>query len=138
MSGPHRTQFVVLAPGRGQPPSTEPPRDGQRPTTDGGTPERIFWPDTVISRPGIEPVPPALEPRSLNHWTTREVPASSLLVHFLLLVVEHILWQFPGRGTRKPLPRGAVPGVLHFLVFPNLITIRDEPPSFLDIGAGGA
>lgn len=41
MSGPHCTQFVVLAPGRGQPPSTEPPPDGQRPTTDGGTPERV-------------------------------------------------------------------------------------------------
>ena len=31
---------------------------------------RIFVP-----RPGIEPVPPAVEARSLNHWTTREVPA---------------------------------------------------------------
>ena len=25
-------------------------------------------------RPGIEPVPPALEVQSLNHWTAREVP----------------------------------------------------------------
>ena len=62
---------------------------------------RSFGQDTVISQPGIEPVPPALEPRSLNHWTTREVPASSFLVHFFVFVVEHILWQFPGRVTWK-------------------------------------
>ena len=28
----------------------------------------------LIPRPGIEPMPPAVEVRSLNHWTTREVP----------------------------------------------------------------
>ena len=28
----------------------------------------------LSSRPGIEPVLPAVEARSLNHWTTREVP----------------------------------------------------------------
>ena len=28
--------------------------------------------------PGIEPVPPAVEARSLNHWTTREVPEKFL------------------------------------------------------------
>ena len=28
----------------------------------------------LVPRPGIEPVPPALEVRSLNCWTTREVP----------------------------------------------------------------
>ena len=27
--------------------------------------------------PGIEPVPPAVEAQSLNHWTTREVPGTS-------------------------------------------------------------
>ena len=25
-----------------------------------------------ISQPGIEPVPPAVEEKSLNHWTSRE------------------------------------------------------------------
>ena len=29
--------------------------------------------------PGIEPVPPAVEARSLNHWTAREVPGETLL-----------------------------------------------------------
>ena len=39
----------------------------------------FFWPCHVacgilFPRPGIEPVPPAVEAQSLNHWTTREVP----------------------------------------------------------------
>ena len=38
----------------------------------------FFWPHHVACKilapqPGIEPVPPALGARSLNHWTTREV-----------------------------------------------------------------
>ena len=27
-----------------------------------------------LPQPGIEPMPPAVEEWSLNHWTTREVP----------------------------------------------------------------
>ena len=39
----------------------------------------FFWPHLtacgiLVLRPGIEPTPPASEARSLNHWTTREVP----------------------------------------------------------------
>ena len=39
----------------------------------------FFWPHHVASgilvpQPGAEPAPPALEVRSLNHWTTRQVP----------------------------------------------------------------
>ena len=30
----------------------------------------------LVSWPGIEPTPPALKVRSLNHWTVREVPQS--------------------------------------------------------------
>ena len=30
--------------------------------------------ETLVSRPGIKPVTPALEAWSLNHWTSREVP----------------------------------------------------------------
>ena len=29
----------------------------------------------LVSRPGIEPLAPAVEVQSLNHWTAREVPA---------------------------------------------------------------
>ena len=28
----------------------------------------------LVLRPGVEPVPPALEMQSIKHWTTREVP----------------------------------------------------------------
>ena len=39
----------------------------------------FFWPrctayGILVPQPGIEPVPPAVEAWSLNHWTTREVP----------------------------------------------------------------
>ena len=39
----------------------------------------IFWPCHVawgilVPRPGIEPVPSALEAWSFNHWTTSEIP----------------------------------------------------------------
>ena len=37
------------------------------------------------SQPGIEPVPPAVEARSLNHWTTREVPPQFFLVVLCLI-----------------------------------------------------
>ena len=49
---------------------------------DGGQLEDFFsfWPcptacGILVPRPGIEPVPPAVEARSLNHWTAREVPS---------------------------------------------------------------
>ena len=41
--------------------------------------KKKFWPHptargTLVSHPRMEPVPPALEGRGLNHWTTRKVP----------------------------------------------------------------
>ena len=43
-----------------------------------------FWPrcpacGILVPRPGIEPMPPALEAQKLNHWTAREVPTISFL-----------------------------------------------------------
>ena len=29
----------------------------------------------LVPRPGIKPIPPAVEAQSLNHWTAREVPS---------------------------------------------------------------
>ena len=40
----------------------------------------------LVSRPGIEPVPPALAARNLNHWTAREVPMKTLILHQHLLI----------------------------------------------------
>ena len=33
----------------------------------------------LVPQPGIEPAPPTMEAWSLNHWTTREVPQTSLV-----------------------------------------------------------
>ena len=43
---------------------------------------KIFWPcraacGILVPWPGMEPVPPAVEARSPNHWTIREVPELS-------------------------------------------------------------
>ena len=35
-----------------------------------------LWPVGSVCPPGIEPMPPAVEVGSLNHWTTREVPVN--------------------------------------------------------------
>ena len=40
---------------------------------------KFFWPcrgacRILVPRPGIEPVPPAVEAWILNHWTAREAP----------------------------------------------------------------
>ena len=40
----------------------------------------FFWPRSMQDLsppPGTEPVPPAVEAWSLNHWTTKEVPYPS-------------------------------------------------------------
>ena len=44
----------------------------------------LFWPHhascgILVSQPGIEPAPPAMEKWSLNHWTTREDLALSFM-----------------------------------------------------------
>ena len=44
----------------------------------------FYWPrlaacGILVPQPGIEPVPPAVEARILNHWTTREVPKQGFL-----------------------------------------------------------
>ena len=47
----------------------------------------------LVPQPGMEPMPPALEAWSLNHWTTWEVLPPSLLLKFsLLLLIQQ--WDF--------------------------------------------
>ncbi|XP_073665439.1 solute carrier family 22 member 18 isoform X11 [Tursiops truncatus] len=36
----------------------------------------------LVPQPGIEPVPPAAEAQSLNHWTAREVPVMCIVIKF--------------------------------------------------------
>ena len=54
----------------------------------------FFWPSLVacgilVPRPGIKPVPPAVEVWSLHHWTSREVPPCL----FVLLLLTSLLGQ---------------------------------------------
>ena len=39
----------------------------------------IMTHEILVLQAGIKPVPPAMEARSLNHWTAREVPILSEL-----------------------------------------------------------
>ena len=48
----------------------------------------LFWPcheacGILVPRPGIEPLSPALEVQTVNHWTIREVLVFVCLVHWL-------------------------------------------------------
>lgn len=54
----------------------------------------LFWPchtacGTLVSWPGIEPTPPALKVRSLNHLDCQEVPQPFFLVLFLSSYSSH-------------------------------------------------
>ena len=44
----------------------------------------------LVPWPGIRPVPPAVEARILNQWTTREVPK----LEFLTLSLRNTSWPF--------------------------------------------
>ena len=47
----------------------------------------------LVPGPGIEPVPPAVKAWSLNHWTTREVPNSELLLKKKNWELSELRWQ---------------------------------------------
>ena len=57
--------------------------------------------------PGIEPEPPALGPRSLNHWTSREFPGPiscpMFMEKILSLNVTHTHFFFLSFLTHRPL-----------------------------------
>ena len=44
----------------------------------------------LVPRPGIEPLPPAVEAWSPNHWITREVPLQDTLKHSWIQVTHHL------------------------------------------------
>ena len=37
----------------------------------------------LAPRPGVEPVPPAVEARSPNHWAAKEFPAGTFIISIL-------------------------------------------------------
>ena len=59
---------------------------------------------TLVSRPGIEPEPPALEAQSLNQWTAREVPP----VIFLCFVLNN---------SRSTLPQPMCSSFLAYFMY---------------------
>ena len=68
-------------------------------------PSDLFWGagglDTacgiLVPRPGIRPIPPALEAQSLNHWTAREIPILTVLKYT-------VQWHWVYSITVQPSP----------------------------------
>ena len=88
----------------------------------------------LVPRPGIEPVPHAVEARSPNHWTAREVPIYTFFVRLLSLGVVTFCtkrsaqqhnkistrcWantSLPSRGSLDPCPLHSSPSSRPFSV----------------------
>ena len=78
----------------------------------------FFWPHLAacgILVPGFEPVPPAVEVQILNHWTTREVPQTTVKEQELGAVVDKGLVSrrkgTRAKGCRQPREAGKGKGV---------------------------
>lgn len=61
----------------------------------------VYWQHCItfgipVPPPGIKPVPPTLETRSLNHWTTREVPVKYFIAEQAKNILKY-LRLFKGR-----------------------------------------
>ena len=59
----------------------------------------FFWPlcaacGILVPRPRIEPVPPALEAWSPNHWTAREVPRKIFISSLFYSVQLRLLFPY--------------------------------------------
>ena len=46
----------------------------------------------LVPRPGIEPRIPAVEARSLNHWTTREYPGEQIFKTRIKILLNRLGW----------------------------------------------
>ena len=57
----------------------------------------------LISCPGIEPIPPAVEGWSLNHWTAREVLVTGKFKKKLISILKHIISKEGKRVISKRL-----------------------------------
>ena len=75
----------------------------------------FFWPcvacGILVPRPGIKPIPPAVEVQSLNHWTTREVPLEAfstlqadLKIHLQMTQYYHNFMMFHFQALSIDLP----------------------------------
>ena len=75
----------------------------------------------LAPQPGIKPLPPALEARSLNHWTTREVPGN---VNLMSLLIQTQWLQVDQSGH---CPTHTILILVSFTQFTSTVKI---PPSF--------
>ena len=48
----------------------------------------------MVTQPGIEPMPTAMEARSLNPWTTREIRSTIFTFYFILIFFKSLLIYF--------------------------------------------
>ena len=88
----------------------------------------------IVPQPGIEPVPPAVEVQSPNHWTSREVPKNIFFKYFrkkdvvLICASKMILTQSPCWKIKtwllivKKIPRNAAGHVP--ILSPLLLALR--------------
>ena len=91
----------------------------------------VFWPcheacRVLVPQPGIEPMPPAVEAWSLNHWTAREVWGPgflrSLIHHRPILLLKCNKNELPEQGNAAWMQRQCqtavkVPNCLLFFFF---------------------
>ena len=59
---------------------------------------------TLVSWSRIEPILPAMEAQSVNHWISREVPLSLFLFCFVLFLITYLV--VPGQLAQHCGPRG--------------------------------
>ena len=67
----------------------------------------VFWLHRVtcgisVPRLGMEPMPPAVEAWSLNHWTTREVPVGHFLIDKNLKGRDSLAFSRPVQDATRP------------------------------------
>ena len=57
----------------------------------------------LVPRPGIEPMPPAMEAQSPSHWTARELPPQPIFFHLVLYTLIHYLLGSCNHLSLRPL-----------------------------------
>ena len=71
----------------------------------------------LVPRPGIEPVPPAVEAWSLNHWTAREVPEFLMFQSLISETSFSISSSLEGAQLYTPLTGVSLPPPLQLFPF---------------------
>ena len=93
-------------------------------------------------RPGIEPMPLALELWSSNHWRAREVSIIPFMFPHFTVETESSFWpktyMWFFRPKQRQLQMLYVAGVLVCIWLPNPGTLIQRPPSYLGPSSGAS